>query len=97
MNDGGLKDYGLLLISEPYCFRHESNSVVAPPTQHHRWTQALPSERAAGGPFSYSITDIREQGASGAGGPYSFFEPDRSSHPDSRPMNTRDLRIRPSR
>ena len=51
MNDEGLKDYGLLLISEPSCFRHESNSVVAPPTIHHRWAQFLPSGRAVEGRF----------------------------------------------
>lgn len=31
MNDEGLKDHGLLLISEPIFFRHESDSVVHHP------------------------------------------------------------------
>ena len=51
MNDEGLKDYRLLLILEPSCFRHESNSVIVPPSIHHRWTEFLPLGRAVEGRF----------------------------------------------
>ena len=51
MNDESLKDHGLLLISDPSCFRPEGNGVVAPPTKHHLWTQFLPSEKTVEGRF----------------------------------------------
>ena len=51
MNDESLKDHGLLLISEPSCFRLADNGAVAPPTQHHVWTQFLPSEETVEGRF----------------------------------------------
>ena len=44
LNDEGLKDCGLLLISEPYCCRIDGKPVVVPQT-HHYWTAILPSQQ----------------------------------------------------
>jgi Endonuclease-reverse transcriptase len=43
MNDEGLRNYGLLMISEPACFTDDDGKTVAPPSHHAKWTQILPT------------------------------------------------------
>ena len=44
MNDDGLREYGLIMITEPACFRNEDGQVVAAPSHHPKWRQYLPSQ-----------------------------------------------------
>lgn len=51
MNDEGLQDHGLLMITEPACFARDDGRVIAPPSHHVKWDQILPSETAVGARF----------------------------------------------
>lgn len=42
LNDGALRDYKLLLITEPYCLRIEGKTTV-PPRSHAYWTPTVPT------------------------------------------------------
>jgi hypothetical protein len=64
MNDEGLQDYGLLMITEPACFIRDDGRVIAPPSCHAKWSQFLPTETAAEGRFPirsliYANTELR--------------------------------------
>ena len=66
MNDHELRNYGLIMITEPACFRNEDGQVVAAPSLHHRWRQYLPNQTddTARHPirsFVYAHMDIQVQ------------------------------------
>ena len=44
LNDGGLKDYAVLAISEPYA-RTIDGAIVTVPTGHHNWAKLIPTTR----------------------------------------------------
>jgi len=67
MNDEKLRDYGLIMITEPACFRDDEGGVVAAPSHHPNWRQHLPSQAddATRWPIRsliYAHTDIRTRG-----------------------------------
>ena len=67
LNDEGLEDYGLLMITEPSCFVRDDGRVIAPPSYHDRWTQFLPTVAATEGRFPirsliYARSDLRARG-----------------------------------
>lgn len=66
LNDEGLKDYGLLMVSEPACFLNNDGKVVTPPSHHRHWTQFPPTRVATDSRYPirsliYVHTDIRAQ------------------------------------
>src|SRR4051812_24425695 len=43
LNDENIKEFSLLLIQEPTCFRTSDNQVISPPTSHRYWNQFVPT------------------------------------------------------
>ena len=70
INDEGLQDYGLLMITEPACFVRDNGKVVAPPSRHAQWTQFLPTKTAPDARFPirlliYARSDLRARSVPG--------------------------------
>ena len=51
MNDGGLREHNLLMITEPSCFRNQEGRTIAAPTHHPFWVQYLPTTTSTEGVF----------------------------------------------
>ena len=70
MNDEGLQDYGLLMITEPACFVREDGKAIAPPSRHAQWAQFLPTKTAPEARFPirsliYARSDLRARSVPG--------------------------------